>query len=132
MSLLIIKTKNKKVTWHGVHQPEADLIAYNNDLLVIKVPGHSYWVGRCMAREYAPTEFQVFSVQSAITDSNTLEISVTAAKLLSFPARQKEALEQSADLAMKNLFNLVNLSSEKSESSVSYDGETDAPMFIKE
>ena len=132
MSLLIIRTKTKKVTWHGVHQPEGDLIAYNNDILILKVPGHSYWVGRCMERGYAPTEFQVFSVQSAITDSNALEISVTAAKLLSFPARQKEALEHSADLAMKNLFNLVTLSSEKGESSVRYDQETDAPMFIKE
>ena len=118
MSLLIIKTKTKKVEWHGVHQPEADLIAYNNDLLVIKVPGHSYWVGRCMERGYAPTEFQVFSVQSAMTDSNTLEISVTATKLLSFPARQNDESEHLADVAMKNLFNLVTLSSEKGESSV--------------
>ena len=46
MSLLIIKTK--QVSWQGVHQPEGDLIAYNNDILVIKVPGHSYWVGRFM------------------------------------------------------------------------------------
>ena len=113
MSLLIIHTKTKKVSWQGVHQPEGDLIAYNNDILVIKVPGHSYWVGRFMERGYAPTEFQVFSAQSATPDTNTLEICVTVTKLLSFPARQKEAVEYTADVAMKNLFNLVNLSSEK-------------------
>lgn len=42
MSFLIINTQTKKVRWHGVHQPEADLIAYNNDILVLKVPGHFY------------------------------------------------------------------------------------------
>ena len=113
MSLLIIQTKTKKVSWQGVHQPEGDLIAYNNDLLVVKVPGHSYWVGRFMERGYAPSEYQVFFVQSAIVDTNAIEISVTATKLLSFPARQKEAVEYTADVAMKNLFNLVNFSSEK-------------------
>lgn len=115
MSLLIIRTKTKKVEWHGVHQPEADLIAYNNDILVIKVPGHSYWVGRFMERGYAPAEYQVFSAQSATTDTNTLEILVRVTELLSFPARQKEAVEESAEFAMKNLFNLVNLSSETKE-----------------
>ena len=113
MSLLIIDTKTRKVTWQGVHQPEADLIAYNNDVLVIKVSGHSYWVGRFMERGYAPTQFQVFSVQSAISDTNALEISVTATKLLSFPARNNEEGDTLTDVAMKNLFNLVNLSSEK-------------------
>lgn len=113
MSLLIIDTKTRKVKHHGVHQPEADLIAYNNDILVMKMPGHSYWVGRFMERGYSPTEFQVFSVKSAITDSNSLEISASATKLLSFPARQNENSEHLADVAMKNLFNLATLSSEK-------------------
>ena len=113
MSLLIIKTKTKKVTWQGVHQPEADLIAYNNDALVIKVPGHSVWIGRFMDTEYAPAEYQVFSAQSATTDSNNIEICVIVTKLLSFPARQKDAVELTADMAMKNLFNLVTLSGEK-------------------
>ena len=125
MSLLLINTKTKKVRFHMVHQPEAELIAYNHDVLIIKVPGHSYWVGRGMERGYAPTAFQVFSVQSAMTDTNTREISVTAAKLLSFPARQNDESEYLADVAMKNLFNLVNLSSEKSVSA-------DTPMFITE
>lgn len=113
MSLLIIKTKTKKVNHHGVFGPDADLIAYNNDVLVIKVPGHSYGRDRHLDRGYAPTEYQVFSAESAMTDTNTIEISVRATKLLSFPAQQKEAVEESADVAMKNLFNLVNLSSEK-------------------
>ena len=128
MSLLIIRTKTKKVTRQGVDQPEADLIAYNNDTLVIKVPGYSYWVGRCMERGYAPTEFQVFSVQSAITDFDSLEVSVSATKLLSFPARQNEESEYLVDVAMKNLFNLVTLSSEKGESSVRYNEATDDPI----
>lgn len=66
-----------------------------------------------MERGYSPTEFQVFSVESAITDSNSLEISVTATQLLSFPARQNADSEHFADVAMKNLFNLATLSSEK-------------------
>ena len=115
MSLLIIRTKTKKVRWHMVYQPEADLIAYNNDVLVIKVPGHSYWVGRGMDRGWSPAEYQVFSVESAMTDSNTLEITARATHLLSFPVRQNEESEQINDTAMKNLFNLVTLSSEKRE-----------------
>ena len=132
MSLLIIDTKTRKVKWHGVHQPEADLIAYNNDILVIKVPGHSYWVGRCMDRGWAPAEYQVFSVESAITDSNALEISAPVTKLLAFPARKNEDSNYIADVAMKNLFNLVTLSSEKGESSVHYNEETADPKFLKE
>ena len=127
MSLLIIRTKTRKVDWHGVHQPEADLIAYNNDILVIKVPGHSYWMGRCMERGWSPTQFHVFSVQSAISDSNVLEVSVTATSLLSFPVRKNEDSEHLADVALKNLFNLINLSSEKGESSVRYDEDTTIP-----
>ena len=132
MILLIIKTK--KVQFHGISLPEADLIAYNNDILVVKVPGHSAWVGQ-NDRIWSPAEYQVFSAQSAISDSNALEISATATQLLSFPARQNEKSKTLADLAMKNLFNLVTLSSEKgepSESLIRYETDSDDSMFLKE
>ena len=108
MNLLIVNQKTKKVGLQGVDQPEADLIAYNNDLLVIKVPGFSYWVGRCLDRGYACTEYQIFRAASAI--SNSVEVSVSATKLLSFPARKGEDTENISDVALKNLFNLVTLS----------------------
>ena len=108
MNLLIVNPKTKKVKLHGRDAPEADLVAYNNDLLVIKVPGHSYWVGLGMARGYAGTEYQIFRAVSAI--SNSVEVSVSATKLLSFPARKGKDTENISDVALKNLFNLVTLS----------------------
>ena len=110
MSFLIIKTQTNKVKVQGVHQPDADLIAYENETLVLKVPGHSYWVGRCMERGYAPTEFQVYRPTSVVACYSAGEILVQADRLLDFPLRvPKDADGEDTftcvDLALKNLYN---------------------------
>ena len=109
MSLLILRTRDKKIRVQGVFQPEADLIAFENGILVIKVQGHKYSYGR-MPNDtgYAPTEFQVYKAERAIVDTNCLEISITAQRLLEFPLRPQKDTWQS-EYAMKNLYNLVTL-----------------------
>ena len=120
MNQLTIKRETRKVKFQHGFLPEADLIACNHDILVVKVPGH-HKNGRRVQAEY-----QVFFAESAMTDSQAIQITVSVHKLLSFPTRQNAESEQIADTAMKNLFNLVTLSGAPSASSVHYGTETDA------
>ena len=115
MSFLIINTETKKVNVQHVHQPDADLIAFENDILVIKVPGHRYQYGYSSTDTvaYAPTEYQVFRANSVSTRHNG-EILVQADRLLTFPLRvPKDDADADSftcvDLAMKNLYNHATL-----------------------
>lgn len=129
MNQLIIKRETRQVKFQHGFMPESDLIACNHDILVVKVPGH-HKKGRRVHAEY-----QVFFVESAMSDSQAIQITASAYKLLAFPTRQNAESEVIADTALKNLFNLVTLSSEKgepSESPVHYETDSDDPMFLKE
>ena len=114
MSFLIINTQTNKVTVQMVDQPEADLIAYENETLVIKVPGHSYWVGRCMERGWSPAAYQVYKPTSVTIRYSAREILVQADRLLNFPLRvpkgdDGEETFTCVDLALKNLHNHATL-----------------------
>lgn len=114
MSLLIIKTKTNKVILHGVDQPEADLVAYENGILVIKVPGHRYQYGYSSVDtvSYAPAEYQLYKPTSVTVHHTASEILVQADRLLTFPVRIPKTNENEVtcvDLALKNLYNHATL-----------------------
>ena len=111
MSFLIINTQTNKVNVQYVHQPEADLIAFENETLVIKVPGHRYQYGYSSTETvaYAGAEYQVFKATSVTTQHNG-EILVQAARLLEFPVRiPKDDDLNVVELALKNLYNHATL-----------------------
>ena len=113
MDLLIIKTKTNKVDVDMVHQPDADLIAYENGILVIKVPKHQRTYGHAHATKtvkYVRMEYQVFKVASVSTRHNG-EILVQAERLLTFPVRVPKNTDEvtCVDLALKNLYNHATL-----------------------
>ena len=99
MSFLIIDTRTQKVNVQHVHQPDADLIAFENDILVIKVPRHH------SQKASIPTEYQIFRAES-VTSRHNGEILVNATRLVDFPLRvPKDADLSVVDLALKNLYN---------------------------
>ena len=115
MEFLIINTNTHKVNRHAVDQPEADLIAFENETLVIKVPGHRYQYGYSSTETvaYAPAEYQVFKATSVTTQHNG-EILVSATRLLEFPVRIPKADDDPhqvtcVDIALKNLYNHATL-----------------------
>ena len=70
----------------------------NETILTIKVPGHSYWLGRHLSRGYAPAEYQVYRVLWERTaPSNKIEMKCK--QLTSFPVRTPSGRQATNDTA---------------------------------
>ena len=83
MSYLTLTEKDNKVTLHGVSQPKADIVLFNESYLVIKVPGHTSY------NYYCPTEIQVYTVKRVKFIPEKDWIEVEADRILRWDAKQK-------------------------------------------
>ena len=84
---------NKTFEVVGISQPDAQVINIErhirNDeketILTVKVPGHDYYRGINLDRGYAPTEYQVYRIESQEEKGYTIQGKCTI--LTEFPAR---------------------------------------------
>lgn len=71
------------VVRQGVETPKGTrLVKRDGDTLVVKVPGHSFWVGLNLPHKYASAEYEVYRVLND-TGATTVEVE----RLTSFPVR---------------------------------------------
>lgn len=95
--------KNGSGTWDrgGIEQPGGEIIHEGNmdalnqfkvrlpigpEVVVLKVPGHSYWTGIGMPRSYAGATIQIFEVKERDADGRGMVVD----HLLTFPASKKK------------------------------------------
>lgn len=70
-----------------VTPPGTVLVARNEDIIVIKVPGETSWTGRCSPRRYYPAEYHVLRVEPGHTLGDK---AVWVNEVLSFPVTQRK------------------------------------------
>jgi hypothetical protein len=96
-SYTLIFNRNGTVSLSGIGQPKATLHHATNDIVVLKVPGHKYWVGIGMDWGYAPVEFQVYQLTGGskvpdLEDEETFSIPfanhVRAVRVVQFDAKK--------------------------------------------
>lgn len=75
----------------GIEQPDAKVVSWkrqqfeaNEEVIVLKVPGHNYWSGRG-EQSYAPAEYQIYKVLK--TKWAGLLAIVETERLVDFPVR---------------------------------------------
>ena len=102
MSLLIINKQNDTVDIVGVDVPyETSLVAYNQGVLIVKVPGHAYQAGYSWdVRGYARAEYYVYKVHSVI-DATPTSFHVYAERCFEIPTKGVD--EDIVKQAMRNL-----------------------------
>lgn len=83
---LSIDMERKQVAVSGIDQPKATIVKLEGDILTIKVPGHSYWVGLDMPKGYAKAVYQVYSILDVKRETDTLT-TCRAIRLTEFPTR---------------------------------------------
>jgi hypothetical protein len=52
-----------KVTVRGAAYPASEVVAWSDSFIAIKIPGHSYWVGRGMKQAYAKQAIMVLTYE---------------------------------------------------------------------
>ncbi len=78
--------RGEKVYFAGQALPTAAIMARENDILVIKVPGHTAWVSSMSPRIYSPARVFVFRIIEEATENKIGKLE----RLVDFPARGRE------------------------------------------
>ena len=63
------------ITQQGVDRgpKPGTIMAENAKYIIVKWPGHTYWVGNYMPRSYAPTEYTTFEILG-VTDAGSIKM----------------------------------------------------------
>ncbi len=86
LNVELVIDKDNSVRLPGIDLgAKVELTQRNDKYLVIKIPGHLFWVGLFMPWKYAPVEYKVFKILS--TDSKT---SLQVDEIISFDVRRKK------------------------------------------
>lgn len=97
----IIKVSGTDADVIGIEQPTAKVHWITpNGTLVLKVPGHPYWVSRGKPQGYAGAEFQVYQIQSVL-DRGEQWYRVKASRTLTLPIRNEESTDH-VDLVLRS------------------------------
>lgn len=81
MSYLTLKASDNKASLRGVSQPDADIVKFTEDYLVIKVPGHQ------SGGYYIPAEIQIYEVKKIKFTEH--HISVEGERVMFFDSKPK-------------------------------------------
>lgn len=86
---ITVKVKENKVVFHGLDQPDSDLIEFGAGVITVKTPGHNYWSGRGMT-SYSPSEYEVLEIIEFKGKESNGDIRCRVRWLTVFKARANE------------------------------------------